>query len=194
MERMQCEKPGDESAALECPGVSKQHPEQQDPVQAMDCYAGDVMRAGINSKQFAIEHMGQPGQWMPVSHEPGRKGPLDPLNRKPAMHDFVLHHVIRIVEVRELKCADTAIGGKGQCNQSDTPWRHATPLPSSPAANLSGPTPHFAVSVGALADRLDEDRQGLHDMGTDGEPIHSNCHLGILWAVRLDTIASNGLR
>lgn len=110
------------------------------------------------------------------------------------MHDAVLHHIVRVVEVRELKCADSAIGANRECNQSDTPCRQATPLPGSPPADLSSPGPHFKVSIGALGDRLDEYGPGLHDMSTDSDRVHSNCHLGILWAVRLDAIASNGLR
>src|SRR5678815_4168948 len=103
---------------------------------------------------------------MPIPHEPGRKSPFHPLKRNPAMHDAVLHHIVRVVEVRELKCADSAIGANRECNQSDTPCRQATPLPGSPPADLSSPGPHFKVSIGALGDRLDEYGPGLHDMST----------------------------
>src|SRR5689334_20626918 len=79
----------------------------------------DVMRRWIESEQLAIEHMRNPGDWMPVSRFPMQtaEGPLDPLARQARLNMGVAGDVVRVVVINELVRADWKKNGECEDKQ-----------------------------------------------------------------------------
>src|SRR5829696_4821647 len=85
-----------------------------------------MVRAGVNPKELAIQHVGKPGERVPVAHailgargrEAGRgvrgKSPANSLESNASLHRLVLRNVVRVIEVVEFKIPDARINGDGQ--------------------------------------------------------------------------------
>ena len=76
--------------------------------------------AGIHPKKLAIQHVRNPGNWMPVERIGVRKSPLDVFPEQSALDHRVLRDVIRIVVIKIFEMADGKVNGQCYARQQHT--------------------------------------------------------------------------
>ena len=67
----------------------------------MDEDIDEVVKAGIQAEEFAINLMGNPRQRVPVSRMKSREGPSDIRPSQSSFHERVFRNVIRVVVTDE---------------------------------------------------------------------------------------------
>jgi hypothetical protein len=72
-----------------------------------------MVSSWIEAEELAIEHVGEPGQRMPVAGVPGGESPTPAVQAEAALDHVVLGHIVRIVEVEELAVEDWPVGADG---------------------------------------------------------------------------------
>ena len=90
---------------------ARQQQEQHHRAQRVNHHVDDVMSSGGHAKQGHVQHVGEPGQWMPVRRVPGGEGPPDTVQRQSALHVRVFGDVGGIVELDEAELVDRKIRG-----------------------------------------------------------------------------------
>jgi len=102
MERMESEQAGYESGAPKRTSHPLQEQKQEHGIDNMERQVGEVRRAGIQPEQLDIEHVGHPGQGMPIAGVVGGEGPECARPGQAGLHLWVLGDVILVVEIEEL--------------------------------------------------------------------------------------------
>ena len=68
----------------------------------MQKQAGKKISAGIHTEQLGIEHVRQPGQWVPEFRPGGCKGPSDTFLIKAGLNGGIVEDVNMVIETNEL--------------------------------------------------------------------------------------------
>ena len=97
---------------------------------------GEMMSGGIQSVKLAVQHVGKPGQRMPVVGMNAGESPNYPLQRQTPGNLRVFIHIIIVVIVNELVNHRLAENGKGDRGQQNAHRRH--PPVSNPATRADG--------------------------------------------------------
>ena len=82
------------------------HDEHEKGVGCVQEKARDVMAAGRKSIELAVEHVRQPGQWMPESRLAVRERPADTGCGETCLHMPIGCHIHVVVEVDEFEAPD----------------------------------------------------------------------------------------
>ena len=86
-------------AAPERAGHPSQHEKQQDDGRRMEQDIGKVVAGGIQSIKLAVQHMGNPGQGMPVGASNVGEGPAEAFPSQPFLDDRILIDIMLVVIV-----------------------------------------------------------------------------------------------
>ena len=88
----------------------------------MEGHIDHVMRAWRKSEKPAIQHMGNPGQRVPVANAREAKGPPDGLDCQPVLDMAVFSDIFVIVKIEKLMMPDIAVGKKD--DQNNHTWNN----------------------------------------------------------------------
>ena len=75
----------------------------------MECHIREVVGAACESEQFAIQHVGKPGERNPVGVVRRGEGPDHAMPRQTGAHLWILGDVLGIVVVYEVMASDLSI-------------------------------------------------------------------------------------
>ena len=75
------------------------------------------MTCRVHSEQVTIDHVGNPGQRMPIARIIVSEGPDDVVPAQAGGHHLVIDHVFRIIEVDEVE--PDGAGEYNECNQPE---------------------------------------------------------------------------
>ena len=114
----------------------------------MKSQVGQVGRSGPQTVELAIEHVGEPREWMPVARDAGREGPGDALHCQAFLNDRVLGHVFGIVVGDEVMAADRRVHDQG--DREEQPREE--PLRRSRLFHDVQPAPILSVRNGLRAE------------------------------------------
>ena len=112
----------DKRAAPQEPRHPPQHEEKQDRCCRVEEDIGEVMAAGIQPVKLAVEHVGEPGQRMPVADVAISKRPLNSPPTQALADLGIVVHISRIIVVDKLvsQClAENHPDGQGQTEADD---------------------------------------------------------------------------
>ena len=87
-----------------------------------------MMSGGIQSIKLAVQHVGKPGQRVPVGGMDMGKCPDDPLERQALGDHRIIIHVILVVVVNKLVSQRLAENGKRDRGQHKAKGRHRPAL------------------------------------------------------------------
>jgi hypothetical protein len=110
---VQSEEGGNKGAAPVRAGHLLEQAKEQQRVEGVEKKIGGMVSGGVEAVELAIEHVGEPGQRMPVAGVAGGKSPTPALQAETALDHEVLSHIVRVVEVKELAVADLPVGAYG---------------------------------------------------------------------------------
>src|SRR6266403_5471419 len=99
---MQCEQTGDEGAPPECSCRVTKEAEEQQRVCDMEGNVDQMVRPGLQPEPLAVEHVGNPGQWVPIGGIAASEGPDGPFPGQPAFYVVVSRHIRQVVPVEEI--------------------------------------------------------------------------------------------
>src|SRR5439155_4946791 len=102
VEWMQGEKPGDERAAPKRAGHLLQKQEQEERVSSMKDQAGEVVPPRLKSEKLHVQHVGNPGERVPIGRVTALHSPRDAFPLDSAKHLRVFGDVLRIVVIDKL--------------------------------------------------------------------------------------------
>ncbi len=122
-----------------------------------------MMPSGVQAKELAIQHVGEPRQRMPIRGVKRCTGPNNPLEGQPIPDHWVLIHITVIIEIDELTVHESAIDCEGGENQgreekyfkrkpAQGRWRTGSFLPTS--GNMPDRRPGSSADVGLLISPL----------------------------------------
>src|ERR1043166_6294695 len=95
---MQGEEGRDQGAAPQRAGHSLQREEEEQGVGGVEAEVRQMVSTGAQAEDFNVQHVGKPGQGMPVAAGTGAKSPQDILCYETARDVCVRRYVIRVVE------------------------------------------------------------------------------------------------
>ena len=95
---------------------------------------GEMMSAGMQSIQLAVQHVGKPGQRMPIVSLNAGERPDNSLERQPPGDHWIIIHIMIVVEVNELMAKSLAENDKRDRGQGKTNPRRL------PTLNIKGRT------------------------------------------------------
>jgi hypothetical protein len=79
-------------------------------------HIGKMMHTWIHPEKLNIEHMGDPGNWMPIGSIPNsRKRPLDTLKIYSMLNRMIVYNVIWVIIVDEIKTYHLPINYENSC-------------------------------------------------------------------------------
>src|SRR5208283_3891944 len=89
--------------------------------------------AGVEAEEFAVRHVREPGEWMPVARVAGGEGPFDSRPRQSFLHGGIFRDVILIVVihktvVRRRQISQQRDECEQQANETRTGLRRAVVL------------------------------------------------------------------
>ena len=102
LQRMQGEQRRQDRAPPKRPRHPPEHQEDQDRIERVKQQVDQVMARRLQPEQLAVQHVGNPGQRMPVgllAVQPS-KGPTQALPRQPGLNLRIVGDIIRIVVIR----------------------------------------------------------------------------------------------
>src|SRR2546426_2071576 len=80
-------------------GHPVQHEEKQKCVGMMKEQARQMMPTGFEVKEATVDHVGHPGQWMPVARVECLESPNDAPPAHTSRHNWIFSYVFRIIIV-----------------------------------------------------------------------------------------------
>jgi hypothetical protein len=86
---------------------------------------GEMMPSRLQSEELHIDHMGDPGQGMPVAGMARGERPQDPLHGKAVLNVPVFGDVIRIIEINEIALRDLPEGHEGGDDEEQGDYEQA---------------------------------------------------------------------
>ena len=110
---VQGEEGGNKGAAAERAGHSLKESKYQERVEGVEKKIGGMVSGWLEAEELAIEHVGEPGQRMPVAGVAGGESPTPAVQAETAPDHEVLGHIVRVVEVEELAVADQPVNAYG---------------------------------------------------------------------------------
>ena len=108
------EEGGDEGAAPGRAGHAPEHQEDEDRVPGVEHSVHEVVRPGREPEELHVEHVGEPGERVPVEGVQRGEGPGHPLPGEPGPHDRVLGHVLVVVEEQEREACHAGVQPEGE--------------------------------------------------------------------------------
>ena len=87
----------------------QQQRKQQRGVGRVEQHVDEMMRAGIGAEQFAIQHVREPGERMPVRRVETRERPAEAVPRQAGQHGMIFGDVFLVVEIHEAVMHDRQI-------------------------------------------------------------------------------------
>ena len=121
MQRMQRKERGHQGAAPERARQALEQPEQQQAVDDVQQQTRDVVAAGPEPVNLAVQHVRQPRQRMPIAGVHTRERPLDASQRQASLDARVAADIVRVVKVDESLLCDGPVhaGGYEREQQAD---------------------------------------------------------------------------
>ena len=111
------EERGHYEARPEGTGGGAQEDEEQHRSERVQQDAPEVMAARVEAEELDVDHVGDPGERLPVEVADVGEGPREPLAREPPQHVLVLRHVARVVVVDEVPEEGAPVDGEGDADQ-----------------------------------------------------------------------------
>ncbi len=139
--RVQGEQRRDEPAQAGAPGQPPQQGEQQQRVEQVQRQAAQVVAARPQPEQLHVQHVGPPGEGVPVAGMAGGERPAHRLRRQPLLDVRVFGDVQVVVVVDELVAGDRRVHRDRRGRQQ----RRQRPLTRQPGAR----SPHRGTSGSA---------------------------------------------
>src|SRR5436190_942685 len=130
MKRVQTEKRSDQETSPTCAGHQYKDQEKQQCIRRVKQNAGQVMSPGFQAKQLAIQHMGQPGQRMPVAYFIIAESPAQALRSETALDMNVGGHIKAVIVVNELVSNRRQVGRQNQEHKKTS---------EAPSTNIQAP-------------------------------------------------------
>ncbi len=93
---------------------------EKNGVGEMEEQIGQVVASGVEEEQRTIQHVGHPGDRMPVAGVGARQGPAHSFPSQSVLHHRIVCHVKMVVVVDELMVSDRPIDCGGQQEQEQT--------------------------------------------------------------------------
>ena len=112
MQGMQCEERGHEGGAPGGAGHAPQQAEEHVGVGEVKQNAREVVAGGIRAIKLAIQHVGQPGERVPIARIAGRKRPKNICAGQPGMDLNVVGDVFGVIIIVELEAEHGPIKGQ----------------------------------------------------------------------------------
>ena len=101
MERVPGEQRGDEHARPQFTREPEQQEEKQNHIRRVKQHVDEMVRAGVEAEEFAVRHVREPGERMPVARVTGGERPFDSRPRQSFLHDGIFRDVILIVVIHK---------------------------------------------------------------------------------------------
>src|SRR4029077_2350365 len=98
---------------------SKQKPEEKQRVCRMNQCVNEQMASRKRAEQLAIDHMGNPCEWMPVPRVKGGKRPADSRERNTAIHHWIFLDIRGVIERDEAMPYQLRIDPKRHYRQTE---------------------------------------------------------------------------
>ena len=117
VQRVQGEEGGDGGAAAGAAGHAGEGEEEQQRAEAMDQEADQVMAGGVEAEKLDVQHVGEPGERMPVALVAGRERPGDGGPGQPALNGWVFINVGLVVAIDEGSVVHWPERGEGRGSQ-----------------------------------------------------------------------------
>ncbi len=117
MERMEREKRRHKSATPECPGHPVKDQKEQERAGDMEEDIDEMHAARVDAEQVDVQHVGEPGQRMPVARINGCEGPLGAVDRQSGQNMPVFNNVHFVVEIDKIEVIDLPEDREGHNSQ-----------------------------------------------------------------------------
>ena len=112
MERVQCKEAGHNRTPPNSAGPLLQNKKQQQRVGCMEQKIDKVMAERPQAKELDIQHMREPGQWMPIAGVASLESPKEIVPGQSAVHMRIHRDVAVVVQVGEAGVKDRPINEK----------------------------------------------------------------------------------
>jgi hypothetical protein len=134
---MQTKKSCDQRTSPNATCHSSQQSIQEKRVGSVEEQVGEVMPRGVQSVDLAIQHVGKPGQGMPVARVKRCERPHDALGGQTALHHRVLEYIRAVVDSDKSMTHDLKVHGKvGESKQRQYQDLACQPLPRLQGCSL----------------------------------------------------------
>ena len=117
MERMERKKRGHERAAPRGPGHFFKEEKQEEHIGQVNIKIHQMVPARVEPEEFAIDHVRDPGERVPVGGMAFCKGPDDIFQREAGFYVRVIENVFIVVEIDEIVFLDRPVGTKRRRRQ-----------------------------------------------------------------------------
>jgi len=154
MQRVKGEEKGNGCTGPERSAQPPEEQQQEDPVCSVQGHVHQVMPGRIEPEELHIEHVGEPGERVPVGCMGGGHGPGDPLEGHPLDDVLVVVDILVIVEIDEVVAGAPAENCTDRHKQQDGDGGDPEPLiGSGPAAAAMQRFPAHGVTEGSISFR-----------------------------------------
>ena len=110
---MDGEKKGDDGGFIRSAGHPQQEKKQKQRIQNMDRQIHHEVVAGLQTEKLAVDHVGNPGERVPVGYAREGKSPPEVWQSQSCVDMGVFSDIFVIVKIEELVMSDLGIGKKG---------------------------------------------------------------------------------
>src|SRR5215216_5347995 len=117
--RVQRKQRSDGGASPMCLGKGPQQKEEQDDIGDVECQANEMMRAGAQAEELAVEHVGQPCERVPIARVSGCECPRYAIPGQAGLDVGIGGDVITIVVVYKVVVSDGPKENKGKQGEDD---------------------------------------------------------------------------
>ena len=99
------------------PGAKLQQQKQENTIDDMEEKASQMGASGIQPKNLTVQHMGEPGQGVPVGRVPGGEGPGEAIPGEPIFDHGIMNDESQIIE-NKLMISHLGKNNNGQQDQN----------------------------------------------------------------------------